>query len=146
MWADTLLAAERDFLLRTALWGACSLVLGVAPVLALRRRLPSSPLILHFAAHTAAWGAIALAIALLARSRTALRDYESARSMYALLGTAVGLDLAFVLIGATLAVMGWIRGRRLSLVGSGAAIVVQGIGWLVIQLRFAGFIRDGLSL
>lgn len=144
MWADALLEAERAFLLRFAIWGGCSVALAVALLLVLRGRLRTSPLVLHFGVQTLVWGTVALTVGLLARPRASLRDFDGARELHALLGTTIALDIGLVLLGATLACAGWLLGRRLGVVGAGAAMLVQGTAWLVIQMQFAGYVGAGL--
>jgi hypothetical protein len=53
-----------------------------------------------------------------------------------MLWLAAGLDLGVILVGITLALTGWKLDRRLSLVGAGIGVIVQGAGLLVLDLRF----------
>jgi hypothetical protein len=138
MWADTLLAAERAHLLRLALWGASSLLVGTALVAMLRIGRPQSALVKHFGIQTAAWGTAELAVALLLLRSLALRDLSGATRLDRLLWMNIGLDVGYTLVGLTLVVMGWRAVRRLGLVGAGIAIVLQGAALAVIDLLFAG--------
>ena len=138
MWADTLLAAERAHLLRLALWGAASLLIGTALVAVLRLGRPRSPLLKHFGIQTGAWGAVELGVALLLLRWLALRDLSGATRLDRRVWMNIGLDLGYVLVGITLAVIGWRAVRRFGLVGAGMAIVLQGAALAVLDLLLAG--------
>ena len=138
MWADTLLAAERAHLLRLALWGAASLLIGTALVAALRLGRPRSPLLKHFGIQTGAWGAVELGVALLLLRWLALRDLSGATRLDRRVWMNIGLDLGYVLVGITLVVIGWRAVRRFGLVGAGMAIVLQGAALAVLDLLLAG--------
>jgi hypothetical protein len=107
MWADTLLAAERAHLLRLALWGAASLLIGTALVAMLRLGRPRSPLLKHFGIQTGAWGAVELGVALLLLPSLALRDLSGATRLDRRVWMNIGLDVGYVLVGITLVVIGW---------------------------------------
>jgi len=49
----------------------------------------------------------------------------------------IGLDAGYVLVGLTLAIVGWKVGRRLGLVGAGIAVVVQGLALALLDLVLA---------
>jgi len=138
MWADTLLAAERAHLLRLALWGAASLLIGTALVAVLRLARPRSPLLKHFGIQTGAWGAVELGVALLLLPSLALRDLSGATRLDRRVWMNIGLDVGYVLVGITLVVIGWRAVRRLGLVGAGMAIVLQGAALAVLDLLLAG--------
>ncbi|HET7458647.1 MAG TPA: hypothetical protein VFJ74_13455 [Gemmatimonadaceae bacterium] len=155
MWSDSLLAAERSHLLRLLAWGAGSAIVGslllVALIVATRRGAAgasaagvaageASPLLLHFAIQTAAWGAIDLVIAALAWRGLAMRDVDGATRLDRLLWLNAGLDVGYVAVGVTLAAAGWIIGRRLGAVGAGLGIVVQGAALLVLDAKFIAVI------
>ena len=140
MWSDTLLLAERAHLLRLLLWGAGSVLAGSAIVAFLAVRRVSSPLLSHFAIQTAAWGAIDLLLAGLAWRGLTMRDVAGATRLDRLLWLNTGLDVGYVAVGVTLAVAGWVLGRRLGAVGAGIGVVVQGIALLVLDARFIGII------
>src|SRR5947199_7704461 len=105
MWADTLLAAERAHLLRLALWGGASLLLGTAVVAMLRIGRPRSSLLEHFGIQTAVWGAIELAMALVAQRSLALRDLAGATRLDRMLWLNIGLDVGYILVGLSVAVL-----------------------------------------
>ena len=138
MWADTLLAAERAHLLRLAVWGAASLLVGTALVAMLGIGRPRSSLIKHFGVQTAAWGAVDLAIALLSLRSLTLRDLSGATRLDRVLWMNIGLDVGYALVGATLVIVGWRVVRRLGLVGAGIAVVLQGAALAVLDLMLAG--------
>lgn len=143
MYADTLLAAERGHLLRLALWGALSVVVGtgVWGVLAVRR--VRSPLLLNFAIQTGAWGAVDLAICAAAWRTLRLRDLAGAIALDRFLWFNIGLDAGYVAVGATLAIVGWRLTRSLALVGAGIGIIVQGSALAVLDLLLASLITRG---
>jgi len=138
MWADTLLAAERAHLLGLALWGAASLLTGTAVVATLRMRRSRSPLLEHFGIQTAAWGAAELGLALFRQRSLSLRDLAGATRLDRMLWLNIGLDVGYLLVGLSLAVLGWRMARRLGLVGAGLGIVVQGTALAVLDLVLAG--------
>jgi hypothetical protein len=143
VYADTLLAAERGHLLRLALWGALSVVVGtgVWGVLAVRR--VRSPLLLNFAIQTGAWGAVDLAICAAAWRTLRLRDLAGAIALDRFLWFNIGLDAGYVAVGATLAIVGWRLTRSLALVGAGIGIIVQGSALAVLDLLLASLITRG---
>lgn len=138
MWADTLLAAERVHLLRLALWGAASLLIGTALVAMLHLGRPRSPLLKHFGIQTAVWGAVELGAALLLLRALVLRDLSGATRLDRLLWMNIGLGMGYALVGLTLVVIGWRAVGRIGLVGAGIAIVLQGAALTTIDLLLAG--------
>ena len=149
MWSDSLLLAERAHLVRLLVWGVGSVVAGGAILVALlavgRRRaaggaVRASPLVTHFAVQTAAWGAIDLALAALAWRGLAMRDADAALRLDRMLWLNVGLDVGYVAVGVTLALTGWLLGRRLGAVGAGVGVVVQGAALLVLDAKFIAVI------
>ena len=136
MWSDSLLVAERAHLARLIAWGAGSVVAGTAILLFLTIRRVGSPLLSSFAIQCAAWGAVDLVIAGLAWRGLAERDSAGATKLDRLLWLNSGLDVGYVAVGITLAVVGWMLGRRLGLVGAGAGVIVQGLALLVLDVHF----------
>src|SRR5689334_14383197 len=118
MWADTLLAAERAHLLRLALWGATSLLVGTAVVVMLTIGRSRSPLLQHFGIQTGVWGAVESGIALVLLRSLALRDLASATQLDRMVWLNIGLDVGYALVGITLAVMGWRVVQRLGMTGA----------------------------
>lgn len=138
MWADTLLSLERAHLVRLALWGAGSVLVGTMVLLiaqvAQRRREPHpQPLLTHFAIQTAAWGAVDLAICAWAWRGLAMRDVNGATSLVNFLWLNVGLDIGYVGVGVTLALVSWRLGQRLAGVGAGMGVIVQGLALAVLD-------------
>jgi hypothetical protein len=138
MWADTLLAAESAHIVRLLVWGAGSVLLGTALVAWLHMGRRRSALLEHFGIQTAAWGAAELAFGALAHSSLTARDLAAATRLDRLLWLNIGLDAGYVLVGITLLVTGWMLGRRMGLIGSGLAVVVQGAALAVLHLLLAG--------
>lgn len=138
MWADTLLSLERTHLLRLALWGAGSVLVGtmvllVAQMVQRRRASHPQPVLTHFAIQTAAWGAVDLAICAWAWNGLALRDVNGATSLVNFLWLNVGLDVGYVGVGVTLALVSWRLGQRLAGVGAGMGVIVQGLALVVLD-------------
>jgi hypothetical protein len=140
VWADTVLHAEQQHLLRMLLWAGLSILgaTGVATMMAVRR--VRSPLLLHFALQMAAWGAVLATIAALGWGSAHLRDLSGAARLERLVWMNVGLDAGYVAVGAVLALTAWTIARKMSAVGAGVAIIVQGVALLLMNLQFASAI------
>ncbi len=134
MWADALLSLERAHLLRLAVWGGSSVLLGTLVLAWLATRGSRSPLLQHFAIQTAAWGAVDLAICAWGWRGLTLRDLDSATSLVNFLWLNVGLDAGYAGVGLTLALCSWRFARRLGGVGAGIGIIVQGLALAVLDL------------
>ena len=134
MWADTFLAIERAHLLRVGAWGAACVLVGTVLLALLALRRQRSPLVFHFALQTASWGAIDLALVALAFRGLGLRDFDGATRFDRLLWLNVGLDVGYVAVGVTLAIAGWVLGRRLAPVGAGLGVIVQGAALLALDI------------
>ena len=137
MWADTLLSAERTHVLRLLAWGGASVLIGTALLAWLHVGRRRSALLEHFGLQTAAWGAVVVALAAMARASLGPRDLASATRLDRLLWLNVGLDIGYALVGITLALIGWRLGRRLGLMGAGLAVVIQGIALALLDLMLA---------
>jgi hypothetical protein len=137
MWADTLLSAERAHLLRLLAWGASSVLAGTALLAWLRVRGQPSGLLEQFAIQTGAWGAVEVAFAAIRWWSLAPRDLAAATRLDRLLWMNVGLDVGYILVGATLAIVGWRLGRRLRVMGAGTGVVVQGTALILLDLLLA---------
>ncbi len=140
MWADTLLRAEQQHLLRLLVWAALSIVAATALAATLTARRIRSPLLRHFALQTAVWGIVIGAVAAIGLRGAALRDLAGAARLERLVWMNVGLDAGYVGIGATLALTAWLLMRRMSLVGAGVGIAAQGLALLVLELQFAAVV------
>ena len=140
MWADVLLSAERQHLLRLFVWAGLSIVAGTILITVLLAKRIRSPLLAHFAMQSAGWGLIVALIAFFAWRGLHLRDVSGAARLERLVWMNTGLDLGYVGIGITLMVVGRLLGRRMSLVGAGVGIVIQGVGLFLLDLQFAGVV------
>ena len=140
MWSDTFLLYERAHLLRLLLWGATSAVCGLVLIAVTRRTRLRSSLLFHFGLQTAAWGLIDLVLAGNAWWALGLRDLRSATQLGRFLWLNVGLDVGYIATGATLAVAAWLLGRRVGGIGAGIAILIQGVGLLLLDVRFLSLI------
>jgi hypothetical protein len=137
MWADTLLRGEQEHLLRLLAWAGLSVIAATALAAILGARRIHSPLLQQFALQTALWGVVVGGIAGVDLHNVALRDVGGAARLERVVWTNVGLDVGYVAVGATMAVVAWQLARRWSLIGAGVAIIVQGLALLVIELQFA---------
>lgn len=141
-WADSLLVVEQLHLVRLLVWATVSVLTGTALLAMLRIRRADSPLLTHFAIQCAAWGGVDLVIALWAHRGLELRDLESAVALDRFVWFNIGLDLGYVAVGVTLALLGWRARRRLGLVGAGLGVIVQGLALAVLDLQLAaGIVR-----
>lgn len=140
MWADTLLHAEQQHLLRLLLWAGLSVVAAtaVAAVVALRRM--RTPFLTHFAIQLAVWGVAIGVIAAVGWHGAHTRDISAASRLDRLLWMNVGLEIGYVAVGAVLALSGWLLARRMGAVGAGMGIMIQGLALLVIDLQFAAMV------
>lgn len=139
-WADTLLQTEQLHLLKLQLWAILSIIAGTGVFSLLRIRRTESPLLTHFAIQSIAWGAVDLAIVFWARSGLHLRDLAEAVALDRFVWLNIGLDVGYVAVGVTLALLGWRFGRRLGLVGAGLGVVLQGLALTVLDLQLAAAI------
>lgn len=140
MWADSLLALERGHLVRLALWGVGSVLLGTLLFAGMSLRRVKAPLLAHFAIQTAAWGAVDLGLCLWAWRGLALRNYAGAQQLVSFLWLNTGLDAGYVMLGATLAIAGWRMGPRPAAIGAGIGIILQGIALLLLDVRLIALI------
>jgi hypothetical protein len=140
VWADIVLHAEQQHLLRLLFWAGLSILgaTGVATMMAVRR--VHSPFLAYFAGQMAIWGAAVGAIAGFGWSRAHLRDLSGAARLERLVWMNVGFDAGYVAVGVVLALSAWMIARKMAAVGAGVAIVVQGVALLLIDLQFASAI------
>jgi hypothetical protein len=134
VWADALLAAEKAHLHQLLLWGVVSAVAGLVLLLTVGRPR-RSPLIFHFSAQCVAWGTVIIAIAGAELRAARLRDLAGATHLDRFLWLNLGLDIGYFAVGATIALAGWILGRRQGAIGAGIAIVVQGLALAILAAR-----------
>ena len=140
MWSDTLLAAERSHLLRVILWAVTSATLGTALLLIITVRRVVAPVVQWFATQALVWGLLELVVAATTWRSLAMRDVSGATRLDRLTWLHIGLDAGIVGIGLTLAVVAWLQGRRLGVIGAGLGVVVQGLGLLLLNLTFASLL------
>jgi len=141
-WADSLLQIEQLHLLKLLAWAALSVTVGTALLALLRARRSTSPLLLHFGIQAVAWGVVDGAIALWARQGLGLRDVASAVALDRFVWFNIGLDVGYVGVGATLAILGARAVQRPGLMGAGLGVVVQGLALTVLDLQLAaGIVR-----
>jgi len=140
MWADQVLAFERAHLARLLLWGAASVVTGLGCWAFWRSRRLDLPFLRHFAIQTGAWGAVDLALALIARPGLALRDYDGVTQLDRFLWFNCGLDVGYVAVGVTLAVCGWRLARSRGLLGAGLGVGIQGAALLLLDLQLVALL------
>jgi hypothetical protein len=145
MWSDTLLAAERSHLLRLAIWGALSLVIGTSLLALLAVRGARSPLLGNFAIQAVVWAPLNLAMAIWGWRMLSLRDFDSAVQLERGLWLALGIDAGVVAAGSILAAAGWRYGRREGLVGAGLGVIVQGAALLLLHWRFLAITARGIQ-
>lgn len=137
MWADTLFHAEQQHLLRLFLWAGLSILGGTAAAVTVAARRVRSPLLAHFAIQMAAWGTVIGVIAGVAWRGVHYRDVSGAARLERFLWMNIGLDMGYVAVGAVLGITAWALGKRMSGIGAGTAIVVQGAALLLMDLQFA---------
>jgi hypothetical protein len=135
MWADSLLALERGHLVRLALWGAGSVLLGTLLLVWLAWRRTAAPLLRHFAIQSAAWGAVDLGICAWGWRGLGLRNFAGAQQLVNVLWLNLGLDVGYCMLGITLALACWRLGPKPGGMGAGMGIVVQGLALFLFDLR-----------
>jgi hypothetical protein len=140
VWADTLLRAEQQHLLRLLAWAGLSVIAATALAATLRLKRIRSPLLQHFGLQTVAWGVVIAVVAATGLRGASVRDVAGAARLERLVWMNVGLDVGYVGIGAALALAAWQLSRRMSVVGAGVGIVVQGLALLVLELQFAAVV------
>ena len=140
MWADTLLHAEQQHLLRLLLWSGLSVIAGTAAITTIAIQRLRSPLLAHFSLQMIGWGVVIAAIAAFEWHGLHLRDVSGEIRLERLLWMNIGLDAGFVGIGAVLGAAGRLLARNVGAVGAGVAIAVQGLALLLIDLQLAAVV------
>jgi hypothetical protein len=160
MWSDTLLALERAHLVWLGVWGIANLVLGGGVFLALTWRgagkagtgtgaqaecqgKRDAPLLRYFALQMALWGAAEVVFVALRWYWLAERDFTGAMHLAFLLRIAVGVEVAVIVFGVTLAIAGWLITRRLALLGTGMGIIIQGAVLLALDTSLLRHVLGG---
>ncbi len=121
-------------------WAGLSIVAGTVLAVLLAVRRARSPLLAHFAAQLAGWGVVIGAIAEIEWRGLSLLDLTAATRLDRMTWLNIGFDAGYVAIGATLALTAWVLAKRLSAVGAGVGIMVQGMALLVLHLQLAAAI------
>ncbi len=140
MWADTLLALEREHLQRLLVWAGISLGTGVMLFAWLAWRRSTAAMLRHFALQTAIWGALTALVVFRSLRRLEPRDYAGMQELVNILWLNTGFDVGYVAVGMTLVVTAWRWGPRLGAVGAGVAVIVQGIAFAILDLRLVAAI------
>ena len=136
MYSDTLLALERAHLLQIIVWGGTSFLVGAMVLAILAVRRTRSALLSNFAIQCVAWGAAEVALAGVRFQGVSHRDGAAAVTLDRLLWLNTGLDAGYVIVGVTLALTGWILGRRPGLMGAGMGVIMHGLALFIFDLRF----------
>lgn len=131
------MALEQAHLNRLAGWGIASAMTGVLLLLLVWRKRVAMPMPFHFAVQTFLWGGIELVLAGGGFRALGLRDHARAVSLDRMLWLNIGLAAGFTMVGITLALAGWLMGRRLGLIGAGIGVAVQGVALTLLRLMLA---------
>jgi hypothetical protein len=86
------------------------------------------------------WGALELAYVVWAWHGLAMRDVAGATRLDRLVWLNLGLDVGMIGAGAVTAIIGWVDGRRLALLGSGIGVALQGAALFLINAQLAASI------
>ena len=140
MWSDTLLTAERNHLIRIAIWAVTSAVVGTGIVSALTIRRLVAPIVFSFAIQTIVISTLELIVTAVRWFALSMRDLSAATRLDRFTWLAIGLDAAIIGVGAAVMAMAWTRERRLGVFGGGLGVMVQGLGLLVLDLTFASIL------
>jgi len=120
------------------MWAVLSVLLGVASWLLGRRG--RGTLLASFGLQLAAWGGLLIAVAGAMGVGVGMRDHAGAVRLDRTTWFAAGLACGLALAGAAVSLLGWLLGRRLSVVGAGLAVLVHGVAVAVLSLMLAGAI------
>jgi hypothetical protein len=135
-WADSVLALERLFFLKLAVWGALSVIAGTGLFALARRGSRESPLLSSLAVNLTVVGAIELVAALLCRHGARLRDLTTAtsldRTLWMVAGIALGWASAALLVAVRLRMP-----AAAPTVGAATAIALHGVAIAILALQLA---------
>jgi hypothetical protein len=142
---DALVSLERGHLTRLGLWAAASIAAGVLAAVGVRRTATDHQAFWrHFGIQSVAWGGVDLLIVAFAWNGIAARDLAGAIALDRFLWLNIGLDVGYVMLGATLLAFGWRAPRRPGLVGAGVAIIAQGAALAILDARLSAYIVRSL--
>lgn len=127
-------------LFRLLIWGGGSILVGTLVFVIVAWRRPATTILRHFALQMVVWGTLEIVYVAVAWQGLGLRDVSGATRLDRLLWLNLGLNLGALGVGATIAVIGWIDGRRLGLLGSGIGVVVQAAALFLINAQLAALI------
>lgn len=133
MWSDSIYLVERAHLARLLAWGIGSALAGTALVLLLLVMRRQLPLLRGFGIATACVGILNVALALNGLRRLDFRDLAAFTHFDRMLWMNVGLDFGYLATGATLALCGWMLGRSQAAIGTGTALLAQGVALLLLH-------------
>lgn len=111
------------------------MLVGTAVMAWVLSRRHEAPMLRHFAVQMAAWGLVDAAIVAWGWHGLTLRDFAGAQRLVNFLWLNTGLDIGYVAVGTTLALLGWRWGRRLGAVGAGLGVIVQGLALTLLDVR-----------
>ena len=134
---SALLVLEQGHLDRLTILAVVSITVGIAMLAWHRLRAGGQPFAQHFGIQSAAWGVVDLAIVWWAARGLSERDLSGAVALDRVLWLNIGLDIGYAMVGATLVICGWRLGRKMGLVGAGAAIIVQGIALAALDAQLS---------
>jgi Family of unknown function (DUF6992) len=140
VWADTILNAERQYVARTLVWAALSIVAATAIAVSLAARRLKSPILAQFALQLGGWGLVLGMIATLRWQGLHLRDLASATRFERTTWARAGFDAGIVGMGVVLASASRLLGRSLAGMGAGAGLALQGAALLILDLQLAAAI------
>jgi hypothetical protein len=138
---DALVVLERGHLVRLSLWAIGSVVVGgLAVLLASRARPAQESFWRHFGIQSGAWGLVDLVIVVAAWNGIVPRDLAGAIALDRFLWLNIGLDVGYMMLGATLLAFGLRAPRRHGLIGAGVAIVAQGAALAILDAQLSAYI------
>jgi hypothetical protein len=140
VWADTLLSAERQYVARTLIWAALSIIAATALAVLIAARRIKSPVLSQFAVQLGGWGLVLGVVGALEWQGLHLRDLAGAARLERETWMRVGFDVGLVGMGAVLAGASRALGRSLAGMGAAAGLAVQGVALLIIDLQLAAVV------
>lgn len=140
MFADTLLRAEHLHLFRLLVWGAGGVLIGTAVFVFLAWKRPRASILRQFGIQMLVWGLLEIAYVALTWHGIRMRDVSGATRLDRMIWLNLGLDIGTVAVGGSIALLGWLNGRRPGLLGAGAGVILQGVALFLINAQLAAVI------